>query len=363
MCDVRLDIFSKFEVILNNYSFEYFQSLDCSGKFPEDFFDELKLNGLLSYEINCEQDFHTFSHIATLIGQKSVAASLCWVMHNQQFNTILRIKPSVLSNQDFGLMASMTSSYGGKWHGDRDKIVQASGEAWIIREAPIVSYVRYSDSVVFTFPKYDENQKVEIWLALTSTKHCSFNDSNELLTAVKSTCSEPSKVHARLSEIEYIGPFHKTFSGIFVPIAHIGWMSAYNGGLRGVLSRLRKLNRNVHSAGSIKKMNHSSLSKNRLAKSVSIEATNQAMIAGTIKSIYSESRQRFIDINAVKTRISEALLETTLELEVELGVSTALKQNDAIGLEMYSRDVRTARLMFNNDDIYELIYKHWILGM
>lgn len=348
--------------VLENYSFDYFQRLDSDNDFPVQLFDELKLAELLSHEIKSENDFTLFSRMVSLIGEKSVAAALCWVMHNQQFNSLIRLKPDGISYDKLGLIASMTSTYSGKWHGERDKILETDGKKMLIREAPIVSYGRYSDSMIFTFPKV-VGESTETWLGLTLTKNCWFDDQNEMLTSVRSTVSEPCELSVSLDEVEYIGPLSTIFSEVFVPIAHIGWMSAYNGGLTGVLSRLRGLIRNSDSVLFKKKISSSSLSKNRLAKAVSIERTNRLIIDGTISSLYSNEGNYSIDINSVKTRVSESLLEAANELDIELGVAYAIMQNDALGLEIYSRDIKAARLMFNNDDVYDLTYKHWLLKM
>ncbi|WP_445374641.1 hypothetical protein ACSLVK_00125 [Photorhabdus tasmaniensis] len=371
MDNLHVDVLSEIDCVLEDcYPFEYFQSLDSEGKFPQEFFKTLKEKELLSFVIGGEKEFYVFSEIAEIIGRKSVAAALCWVMHNQQFNIVLKLKPSVLKNNDIGLISSMTSSFGGKWYGERDGIIQYKNKSWVNREAPIVSYARYADSVLFTFPR-SVGHKKETWLALASNKYCFTGDVEENLSGVKSTCSEPCKVFAELGNIEFIGSLNDVFSDLFVPIAHIGWMSGYNGGLNGVLSRIRKVSRNGISVSSINKINTSSLSQNRIAKAVSIERTNKSIIQGAIKSLYCKSNnnnnnknnQRSIYINSVKTQISETLLEASLGLELELGTSIAMKQCEPTGIEIYSRDVKAARLMFNNDKLYELIYKHWIIGM
>ncbi|MEZ8656720.1 hypothetical protein AB6D60_22385 [Vibrio splendidus] len=354
-------IISRFRELLDEYPINYFQKLDSESKFPVKFFNDLKEKQLLSIKVNDNNSYHVFSEIASMIGEKSIGSSLCWVMHNQQYNMIIMYDPDFFKDKEQVLLSSMTSSYGGKWIGNNDKIINKGGNNILIREAPIVSYGEHSDSIVFTSHK--KNDDCEVFLAYTNIENCIFTEPEFKLTSVTATASKPCKIDCDLNKITFIGPFNKHFKNTFVPIAHIGWMSAYNGGVKGMMKRLRGeirsgVNNHLHS-----RLKSSTLSKHRYAKVFTVTETNGLLIEATINNFLAGNNVKNHILNSVKIKVSESFSDIIGILEQELGYSYALKKNDALGLEMLSRDLKAASLMYNNDALYDINFKHWYVGL
>lgn len=337
---------------------KYFQTCDYEGRFPSDYFEELKSKNILYHLVTDHESACAFSEIASMIGTFSVAASLCWVMHNQQSNAIYKLNQKLyllhLSKQS--LIASATSEYADT---ECNTITKYINKYKVVRQAPVCSYRNHADIFVLTI-KHEELPASERYLIILPKEHVEIIDSFNL-SSTRSTCSGPIEVDNYINSHQVIGKLSTVFSSIFVPIGHIGWMSSYHGGLSGVLLRIRHLIRNKDSA--LKKKKLEELFYNRLAQIIALEYINKCLIQDVLGKTYSISDgYPSLPLNVIKTEISRNIRNAACLLEDALGSKYIMTPFDELGAEMFCRDARAANLMVHNDMFYRNIFELWLLN-
>ncbi|OKB64689.1 hypothetical protein BHU62_21360 [Serratia marcescens] len=348
----------KHDSLLQSFTLEYFQRCDHQGKFPADYFKALKDSDLLYHLIVDHESACAFSEIASLIGGFSVSASLCWVMHNQQCNAIRQLDEPLYERLQASqsLIASATSEYADAIN----SLAQENDRLRVLREAPVCSYRTHADFFAVSM-KYKDQTARERYLVLlpkaSVTAVEGFHLSNN-----RSTCSGPISIDTVIDPQQVIGKVSSVFASTFVPIGHIGWMSSYNGGLSGVLARVRNGARTPKSA--LKEKVSSELFSNRIAQAVALEYTNRCLIQDTLNKNYGAAdHARSASLNVIKTEVSRNIRHAASLLEDALGSKYVMTPFDPLGAEMFCRDARSATLMVHNDMFYREIFDLWLLKL
>ncbi|WP_434526996.1 hypothetical protein [Photorhabdus asymbiotica] len=347
------------ESILRTFGLKYFQTCDYNNEFPREYFNSLKANNLLYHLITDYESANLFSYIAHLIGQYSISASICWVMHNQQINTIRQLSPKIYEQlvRDQSLIASVTSEYNeiasNVLSEERDKLR-------VIRSAPVCSYRYDADFFVISMQHKDITPS-DRYLVLLPKEYVK-STSGYPLSSNRSTSSGPIEIDTYINTEQIIGNLSTIFTSTFVPIAHIGWMSSYNGGLEGVLSRIRSSFRKKKSL--LSKKLSDALFRNRISQVIALEYTNRCLIQDCLYKNYSISdTSRKLSLNVIKTETARNIRNASYLLEEALGLKYTMTPFDEFGAEIFCRDAKSASLMVHNDRFYQDIFDLWILKM
>ncbi|MBD2816052.1 hypothetical protein ID850_15080 [Xenorhabdus sp. Flor] len=345
------------ESILREFGLKYFQSCDYNSIFPSDYFNQLKKNNALYHLITDYESANLFSCIASAIGRYSISASICWVMHNQQINIIHKLSPEIyeriLFNQS--LIASATSEDN---KGGNNNLYEEDNKLRLIRSVPVCSY-RYDADFFVVSMRCKHSFSLDRNLVLLPKEYIKFTDGYSL-SSNKSTSSGPIEIDAYINNDQIIGSLSTIFSSIFVPIAHIGWMSSYCGGLTGILSRIRNSIREKNS--NLNKKSSDTLFRNRLSQIIALEYNNRCIIQDCLSKSYNISGgERKLSLNIVKTEVSKNIRKASHLIEDVLGSKYIITPFDEFGAEIFCRDAKSASLMIHNDIFYQDIFDLWIL--
>lgn len=339
--------------ILEALGFKYFQRCDSSTAFPTRYFDRLTEDNLLFHDVVNLESATEFTKIAQLIGTYSVAAGIIWAMHNQQWNTVCALAPEVAKRLRplSPLIASVTSRYRGS---TADKLAPEDSDFRLWREAPICSY-RHQAALFLVSVPLRVDTKFEDWLVLLSAEHVEKIGATNVLSAARSTLSGPIRIDSKVPSSTLLGPMSAVHSTVFVPLAHLGWMSVYTGGLSGVLDRLRVFMRD----GNMSNRNEDRLFRSRIAKAVAHFYAAHSLIRDCNTLCFTGEAKRMVMLNVVKTQVSELISEAVEVLTQALGMNFALALDDPLGLELFRRDSAAASLMVHNDLFYDHIFDLW----
>ncbi|MBC3228685.1 hypothetical protein [Serratia fonticola] len=352
------DKLKKHDSVLQGFGIEYFQRCDYRGEFPEDYFNALKAGDVLYHLITDYESACTFSEIARLIGEFSVSASLCWVMHNQQCNAIHQLDEALYARLkgSQSLIASATSEY----PDTGNMLSNENGRLRVVREAPVCSSRTHADYFAVSM-KYKDQTSKERYLVLLPKASVAVVEGVHLSNN-RSTCSGPIRIDTLIDPKQVIGKVSSVFASAFVPIAHIGWMSSYNGGLGGVLARVRSAARTPKSELRLKVTTE--LFSNRIAQAVALEYTNRCLIQDSLDKNYgATAHSRGASLNIIKTEVSRNIRHAASLLEDALGSKYVMTPFDPLGAEMFCRDARSASLMVHNDMFYREIFDLWLLKL
>ncbi|WP_131002679.1 hypothetical protein [Klebsiella variicola] len=344
--------------LLDSFGLTYFQNCDFKGRFPTEYFNSLKDKNALYHLITDYHSASSFIKIASLIGEYSISASLCWVMHNQQSNSINKLNPNLYVEllEKQSLIASATSEYAGNFF---NNLTTLDHGLKIDRQAPVCSY-RHNADYFLVSVKHKDLRPTDRYLVLLPKEDITITDEINLSTT-RSTGSGPIKITQLIGPEKMIGKFSSVFSSVFVPIGHIGWMSSYHGGLTGVLARLRNCIRNKNSNLKIK--SEGELFRNRIAQTISLEYMNRCLIQDVLYKTYNDPvNYPAQQLNIVKTEVSQNLRDAVRILEDALGSKYTMTPFDEIGAEIFCRDGKAACLMVHNDMFYRDIYDLWLIN-
>lgn len=354
-------IAQRLDRVLSEYPLAYFQNADTEGVFPEKFFRALGEQDALTYDLTeAGASLIQFARLAARIGEKSIASAICWVMHNQQYDCIVRAgKQHLVSRKD--LIASVTTQPDSALLTRSGYLLEpnAAGGYSFLREAPVVSFGHVADYYVATLSRSAEYD--DVWLCLLDRSHvreASTEPSNA--ASCRSTQNQRMLFSGELSAERLLIPMREILKSAFAPIAHVGWMASYYGGVRGVLARHRKQLREKQ--GFRGRSWEHPLIVQRVGTMLSKLDACQAFIEYVASGIDDgRSQQLSRHTNSLKSHCSELLSEVVDAMKVELGMSCTIVPGDALGFEMVRRDIDCARLMFHNDKLYEYIYNDWLL--
>lgn len=348
--------------VCSDFPLAYFQRADADGVFPEAFFSALAHARLLTYDLSRSGNtVAEFATLASAIGESSIAASICWVMHNQQYDCLVRAGKQHLV-EDSDLLASVTTQPEASAVLTRTKYPlrpREDGGYQFLREAPIVSFGHLAKYFIATLNRSPESD--EVWLCLLDRSHVrDITQSSSRAEACRSTQNQSMVFEGVLSPDRLLMPLRDVLQSSFGPLAHIGWASAYHGGVMGVLQRLRQQLRGQQSFRG-RPWDHGVLVQ-RLGAIVGRMDGCAAFIRLCALQMDQRQALRFgRQMNSLKLFCSTQLSQVVDELKVELGMVYAVTQNDPLGFEILRRDIDCARLMFHNDKIAEYVYNDWFL--
>jgi len=343
--------------ILEELGLAYFQRCDRLTEAPTRYLERLAESDLLFCDFDDQQSADEFARICELIGRYSVAAGIVWAMHNQQWNMLREIAPTVSREVRAGgqLIASVTSRHRGSFV---DALVPASSGYHLRREAPVCSY-RYQAGEFLVAVPHKTELKTEDWLVLVPASDVQKPGEKNVLGVARSTLSGAVSINCTVAAHRVLGPLSSIHSKVFVPLAHLGWMSVYIGGLGGVLDRLRVLMRD----GKLGDRKEDRLFRSRVSNAVAQYHVGMALVRECARVCFTGVPLRSVMLNVLKTEASVAASKGASALSDALGLRYSLTVGDPLGLETYCRDVRGAALMVHNDLFYEHLFDQWYTKM
>ncbi len=358
------------QTFLNQFQSSDFQQEEQSGKFPIHFFDALRQANRLNYNIaESNSSFLTFAAIASQMGELDTGSAICWVMHNQQFNSLVYSNAQHLL-QSNDLIASVTTQPDASATLNKNNFAlqQSMTGYQFERDAPIVSYGQHADKFLITLNKARHKDVHDVWLCLADQSHIQqLTPATQSAVSCRTTANVSIRFAGTLSESQLIAPLNRVMASMFIPIAHLGWAGAYLGATRSVIKKLHLLLRRKKSLRGVNWQDPllidrigDLISRQRACEMILKQAALVCDSALNDKSSDNQLQQQ-TDLNTLKIYVSEQLLMIRDSLQTLTGSEFSLQVNDALGLERVSRDLQAARLMFHNDKLRQYLFQDWFL--
>lgn len=353
--------YKRMRTILSDFGLQYFQDIENSSGFPSDFFNTLIELDMLTYNLSGDDSsFVEFAMVCELIGEVSISASICWGMHNQQFECLRRTKKLHLVDSR-RLLASVTTQPNASAELTKVKFNLTSKEPGLYsfyREAPIVSFGHLADDFVVSLAS-SEN-KHDVWLCLLDRSHIRTCKHSERVNSCRSTQNQTMVFEGQIGQERLLCPLNDVLKSFFAPMAHIAWGSAYTGGVNGVVKRYRAMLRMKKSVRGAQWNDR--LLTHRIGSVLAILDGCKSFIYQCASWLDQDVASQYSrNFNSLKFIYSSQLAHAVEILKDELGISFTIMSCDELGFEVVRRDIDCAKSMFHNDKILEFIYNDWFL--
>jgi acyl-CoA dehydrogenase len=359
-------------------------SVDSDNRFPHEAFQALRDVGLLGLLVPRDLGglggrVTDVCEAGTALAAECLSTGLIWAMHSQQV-AIMADHASAQWREPLReiaaqghLVASATTEpeKGGALllaHAPLNS--DADGVLHIDRPSPVVSYGAEAEYYLVTVRGGPEEPQTNVRFVLLSRSHATITSGWDAM-GMRGTRSVAMRFTGDVRPDQVLeGDFRGVITKTAVPVAHLAWTSVWYGGARGALNRLVSALRDAKA--SERRQLGSEVFRVRLGEirmSLDLVAAMlahllqryEAMRADESPASAFDDPDWTIALNGLKVAGSRLTFSAVDGLIGIAGLARGYLRNDALGLERTFRDLRSAALMVNNDQLLQINAKRMFI--
>ncbi|MDQ3933286.1 MAG: acyl-CoA/acyl-ACP dehydrogenase [Actinomycetota bacterium] len=357
-------------------------AVDGENRFPAEAVDELRRQGLLGLLVPASAGgmggrLADACEIASALGAECLSTGLIWAMHSQQVAIMADHAADqwgeVLADVAGGaLVASATTEPGksGTLRFAHAPLHLDGDEVHVDRPSPVVSYGAEADYHLVTMRGGPSSAETDVrYLLLSREDGCVTGDWSAM--GMRGTRSVPMRFEASVPLDRVLAKdFRHVAATTAIPAAHLGWTSAWYGAARGALEGFVALlreggardHRRMASDLFTTRLGDIRLRLDLLDSMLSrLVDRYEAMRAANAPAEAYEQPDWTIALNGLKVAGSRISHETVDSLITVAGLARGYLRGDALALERRFRDLRSASLMVNNDELLQLNARRMLL--
>jgi len=309
--------------------------------------------------------------IAATLGAGCLSTALVWAMHSQQVAIMAdhaadqwqeALRDVALNG---ALVASATTEPGkGSALLLADApLVETDGRFVIDRPSPFVSYGDEASYYLVTMRGGPDQPQTDVKYVLLPRAAATVTGDWDAM-GMRGTRSVPMQFKGEVEADKILaGDFRGIAVRTAIPVAHLAWTSAWYGAARGALDRFVSSLR--EGSGSSRRRLGSEVFRVKLAEvRLSLDLLESMLdrlvdryegmrAAGSPRAAY-EDPDWTIALNGLKVAGSRLTFAAADALVGIAGLERGYTRTESIGLERTFRDLRSAALMVNNDDLLQL---------
>ncbi|MFD7826735.1 acyl-CoA dehydrogenase family protein [Kitasatospora sp. NPDC059803] len=342
---------------------------DDSARFPEEAVGLLRANGLMGLLVPEEYgglggDLGDLVAVAGLLASGCSSTAMIWAMHCQQVDCIVRfgsarlrdeLLPRLASGEVY--LASVTTEPGKGGHllSGRAALNGAGEQLGFEREAPIVTGGAHAEGFLVTMRESPDAADHRVTLCYADRHQLSVAPSGAWNTlGMRGTESRGMKLAGTVPAWQVVGSpgdFRTVAVESMIPAGHLAWSAVWLGTARSALSGVLGMVR-ARGAGRL-----TDLVAERIARA-RIDVELVAAYLGTVRDEILARRREGSSLSGTATQIhlnnlkvvsSELTFRAADRLLQIAGLFEGYSRDAGIPLERNFRDLRSARLNFNND--------------
>lgn len=349
--------------------------VDRDNRFPRESIDALRDGGLVALMVpaalgGAGGSVRDLAEVAAVLGEECLSTALIWSMHSQQVAIV-----GAHGNAEHGrllgrvvdhgaLIASVTSEPGrgsDVWTSDFP-VVPVGVRLRVDRPAPVVSYGAEAGLYLIKMRAGPERTPNEIAMVLVAAEDGTVRVMGDWnASGMRGTRSVPMHFDVVVDSDRIVGPDYRTLAfETMVPIGYVAWSAAWLGAARG---SFQTFVRSFRDPKRPRRNLTSDLLKHRLARLrlsldlvdallhrvVAVIEAGSAGSPGALRSRLDASQ--FILLSNLKVASSEMAYDVVNALVEIAGMRAGYLKGDALGLERVLRDLRSASLMYHNDQL------------
>jgi acyl-CoA dehydrogenase len=347
--------------------------VDRDARFPREAFEALKAEKLLSAYIPAELggmglEIAQIAKICEALGQYCASTAMIYAMHQIQVACIVHHALSMPFFRDYAreissrqhLVASATTEMGigGDVRSSLCAVKVVDNYFMLEKQAPVISYGAYADSILVTCRKCEDAQKNDQVLVLVRQDDCTLKQLSVWDTlGFRGTCSPGFELKSiGKSEQIFPVPYAEIHSETQHPVAHLLWSSLWLGLACDALNRARQAVR----AEARRNPGATPISATRLAEADLVLNTMKSLVHATMSEYERllganepEAFSHFgfvVRVNNLKLSASQMVIDVVMRAMLICGIQ-GYRNDSKLSLGRHLRDATGAALMVNNDRI------------
>lgn len=345
---------------------------DREASFPVETLAALRASGLLGLLVPVADgglggSTADLLRAALRIGRADVSAAMIFAMHCQQTAAVLahagpRLRAEVLPELAAGrlYLASVTTEAGSGGHllSAESRLRTAEGDLVVDRFAPIVTGGAHADAFLISMRGPDDDAPGRLSLVYARRDQLEISGSGDWQPmGMRASHSVALRLAGTVPQDQVVGGhggFSRIATGVFAPLAHLGWSACWLGAASGALSRVLRMlrdpaGRSRSALGSELLLTRLSTVRARLDTVHALLWRAERMVA---EGVDLSTPPRQLLLNALKIIAAEQCHAAVDELITAVGMRHGYLRDSPTRLERTLRDLRSAALNYSNDRLH-----------
>ncbi|MEU3574079.1 acyl-CoA dehydrogenase family protein [Kitasatospora sp. NPDC036755] len=351
---------------------EHVEHTDREAAFPVAALAELRATGLLGLLVPVEYGglggtVADLVEASIALGRVDMSVAMVFAMHGQQVAALVRhggerlraeVLPEVAAGRVYLASVTTEAGKGGHLLSAEAALAAADGELLVDRFAPIVTGGEHADAFLVTMLSPHATNPGQVSLVYARRDQLEIERSGDWQPlGMRASHSVALRLRGRVPEHQVVGAhgdFRSVVTGVFGPLAHLGWSACWLGTAAGALSRVLRL---LRSPEGRKQSNlESELLLTRLSRARQRLDTVYALLVQTERTVAEAADltppRIQLRLNALKITAAEECYAVVDELVDAVGMRHGYLKGSPTRLEQALRDLRSAVLNYSNDRLH-----------
>lgn len=350
--------------------------VDRANRFPDEAIAALRAAGLVGLMVPASRggpggSLRELAEVSALLGEQCLSTALIWSMHSQQAAIVgeyaqPQLDPLVRRIVDDGaLVASVTTEpgIGADVWSSACPLLAEQGQLRVRRMAPVVSYGEQAGLYLIKMLAAEGRPPSDVVMVLVARDEAQVSVEGDWdALGMHGTRSVPMRIDALVDADRIVGEDYRAMAvATMVPLGYIGWSASWWGAARG---RMQAYVQHLRRAGGKQpRPLNSDLLKHRLARlRLSLDLVGALLDrvvadcealrgSGQAAGAAEHHAAHMIRLNNLKVASSEMAREVVDGLIELAGMRGGYLRGDSLALERVLRDLRSASLMYHNDQL------------